>query len=324
MQQGMEIENNIGAEDVLERAGIEQSDKNKKPRKKRSVFAILLDVELVFVVALVCAFIVPQLFGFVPDVVMSASMEPKVPEGAVAYINENVEPDELEVGDIAVYKPSDSVQVLHRVQTTDGSTFTFKGDANREADAGTVDASQVQGRYMFHIPIIGYAYVFFDKHRVGVIVAVVLINLLVYALSERQIRREEEEAADARVQMQEDVRAMVEAMMPQSAATQNATIQNAGSAPQFVNTTGSGNVAAKQANEMYVRAQAANEQAWADMNSDESSLKTPKHLKPSAYGGISVMGSHTSTVQGAYAYPNTQPYPSSTSYQGVERGEIVI
>lgn len=160
-------------------------------RRRISPFGILLDVELVIVVLLVCAFVVPQLFGFVPDVVLSPSMEPQVPAGSVAFVNENVGAGQLKVGDIAVYRPDEGKQVMHRVVGIDDGTFTFQGDANVRPDADRVTAGDIVGSYMFHIPQIGYAYVFFDTHRVIIIVAIVVANLLVYALCEiYRVRRQ--------------------------------------------------------------------------------------------------------------------------------------
>ena len=198
---------------------------DEKPARKRSPFELLIDVELVIVIALVCAFIVPQLFGIVPDVVMSASMSPQVPAGSVAYIDENVGADEMKVGDMAVYRPSEGKQVLHRIVAIDGDSFTFKGDANNEPDSSSVDASQIVGRYMFHVPEIGRAYVFFDDNRVVTIVAIVVLNLLVYALSERRRKREEAERAAAQGSMHDEIAAIVASIMQESGAGAHATAQ---------------------------------------------------------------------------------------------------
>ncbi len=192
--------------------------KDGRARKRKSPFELLIDVELVVVIALVCAFIVPQLFGIVPEVVMSASMSPQVPAGRVAYIDENVGAGEMRVGDMAVYHPSESRQVLHRIAAIDGDSYTFKGDANAECDASPVDASQITGRYMFHVPEIGYAYSFFDENRVVVIVAIVVLNLLVYAVSERRRKGEEATLAAERDSMRDEVERIVSSLIQEPAA----------------------------------------------------------------------------------------------------------
>ena len=219
-------------EPIARTGKVARSGKDGSRKKRRSPFELLIDVELVVVIALVCAFIVPQLFGIVPDVVMSASMSPQVPAGSVAYIDENVDPAQMRVGDMAVYHPSEGKQVLHRIAAIDGESFTFKGDANAECDASPVDASQISGRYMFHVPEIGYAYVFFDENRVIVIVAIVVLNLLVYAISERRRKREEASMAAGDDAMRLEVERIVASMMqdpPAGGHTTASETEDAGS-----------------------------------------------------------------------------------------------
>lgn len=111
------------------------------------VLNILLGVAVVL-------FLVMPMLGYKPYVVLSGSMEPVVHTGSVAYINTHeTVPAE---GEIAAYTLENGEVVTHRVKSANGSSYTFKGDANDVADLNVVDGSQIVGTYMFSIPGLGY------------------------------------------------------------------------------------------------------------------------------------------------------------------------
>ena len=102
--------------------------------------------------------LLPRIFHLVPHVVLSGSMEPRIPAGSIVYVSEAVLPEQVEVQDVIAFERLDNALVLHRVIGIDAqnSTFATKGDANDTADIGTVSFSQYKGKLFFYIPYIGY------------------------------------------------------------------------------------------------------------------------------------------------------------------------
>mgnify|MGYP005767865493 CR=1 len=162
----------------------------------RRLSKIVSIVTTVFTVAVIlCAgvFCLPRIFGYVPYVVLSGSMEPVIGTGAVAFINTNDRA--VSEGDIIAYSLEDTV-VIHRVisRTTEG--FITMGDANDNADANSVAPGQVVGTYSFQIPCAGYLLSSLEQHPVqlgpiristGILLVVgmvILLNIIDYLLSE--------------------------------------------------------------------------------------------------------------------------------------------
>lgn len=203
---------------------LQENTNAKKIKPKKSAFSIFLNIEVTIVVALVVIFILPQLFGFIPKVVATGSMAPTVPAGSMAYVDTNIPTSQMKSGEIAEYKLSDDKQVLHRIYDVQGNTFTFKGDANKEPDQNTVEASDVVGLYMFHIPVIGYIYMFFDEHRVIIILLGVAINAIIWWFAERSLKRQEEEEAAREVEIENRIAEAVNAQLSKYDVENNNTI----------------------------------------------------------------------------------------------------
>lgn len=124
---------------------------------------------------------VPCLFKLRPQIVLSGSMEPEISVGSLAYINEEIPPEEIRESDIIAYQVGKSMRVLHRVTKVDAQeqTFQTKGDANREADLGAVEFSQYEGKEVFSLPYAGYVVNLIQSgHNIFWIVAV--LGLLVF------------------------------------------------------------------------------------------------------------------------------------------------
>ncbi|NHN61160.1 MULTISPECIES: signal peptidase I [Halorussus] len=145
---------------------------------------------LVVLVALVAPFVVtavPQVVGADASyVVLSSSMSPAIHAGDVVVVND-VSPANVEEGDVVTYQPpsghqlADVNRVTHRVvgvTSRDGERhFRTKGDANEEADAALVPASNVEGRVMFHIPFVGRV-VSFAQSSLGLLLLVIVPGAL--------------------------------------------------------------------------------------------------------------------------------------------------
>jgi len=124
---------------------------------------------LVLLIAIVLPFViyaVPQVVGADHSfVVLSGSMEPTISAGD-AIIVTSVAAEEIEQGDVITYVRNGDQTTTHRVvevvEENGGPAFRTKGDANEDADPGTVVPEQVQGKVMtlggalFVIPFIGH------------------------------------------------------------------------------------------------------------------------------------------------------------------------
>ena len=125
-----------------------------------------------------------KLLGFRTFTVMSGSMEPNYPVGAMIYV-QPVNYQDLKIGDVISYVANDDKTVVtHRivevkVDENDASVLRFrtKGDANDVADSNLVHYKNVLGTPIITIPLIGYI-----AHNIqqppGIYIALVVGTLL--------------------------------------------------------------------------------------------------------------------------------------------------
>ena len=99
-------------------------------------------------------------FGIKPYIVLSSSMEPVMPSGALAFID--TKDKEAEVGDIVTFEipasregADNSLTVTHRVDEVLDEYLLTKGDANDMPDPSPVQRDQIIGKYIFCIPKLG-------------------------------------------------------------------------------------------------------------------------------------------------------------------------
>ncbi len=99
---------------------------------------------------------------FCAYVVLSGSMEPKIPTGAVIVVDGRR--NEWNPGEVITYRRGNMV-VTHRIveKTEDG--YRTKGDANEEEDAGTVRGDQVVGNVIAVLPWMGYGIVWIRQRK---------------------------------------------------------------------------------------------------------------------------------------------------------------
>ena len=113
-------------------------------RRVLAVGAMVLGVTGILTLALL-------LCGMRPFVLVSESMEPLYKRGSLCLINTRVESDEVEPGDVVVYRANSGGLVLHRYL---GEGF-LKGDANEEIQAVDLSPINFVGREVFTLPYIG-------------------------------------------------------------------------------------------------------------------------------------------------------------------------
>jgi len=119
---------------------------------------VLVIVAVILAVLLVGA----RLVGFQVFTVLSGSMEPNYHVGSLIYVKE-VDPFQLESGDVITFMMSEDVVATHRVvgvveDEDDPGVIRFrtKGDANETEDGTLVHYKNVIGSPVFSIPKLGY------------------------------------------------------------------------------------------------------------------------------------------------------------------------
>lgn len=107
-------------------------------------------------IIVIMIFFMPRFLGIKPFIVLSGSMEKEILTGSIAYVNTNINVDEIKEGDIIAFNTGIK-QVTHRVVSINSDrTFTTKGDANNIVDEKKVKFSDYIGKTVFSIPYLGY------------------------------------------------------------------------------------------------------------------------------------------------------------------------
>lgn len=173
----------------------------------KAVSKILNVIALVFTWAAILfagVLFVPRLFGVVPYIVQSGSMEPLIKTGSVVYVDSSDR--DISTGRVMAYELSNGTIVVHRAvsQDPESGEWVMRGDANDLPDAIPVGLEQVRGSYLFSIPLMGYVLAFLEQNVVEIggfmipaasffiIGFILLFNLAAYFLSAWQ----EEEAGN--------------------------------------------------------------------------------------------------------------------------------
>lgn len=138
------------------------------------------------VLAMVFAFLIAgiRIFGVQVYGVLTGSMEPSYPTGSLIYVK-RVDADDLRVNDVITFSLSSNVIVTHRIVeiVADESnpsvvSYRTKGDANNDADASLVSASNIIGRVIFSVPRLGYLANYIQEPP-GIYVAIFVCGLMI-------------------------------------------------------------------------------------------------------------------------------------------------
>ena len=121
--------------------------------------------------------LVLYLFGIVPYVVLSGSMEPTIDTGSLCFINKNAKYEDVKEKDIIAFKLSDGTLVTHRAIEITETGIVTKGDNNDGADSNQVRKDNFVGKNLFWVPKVGYAVKAFQstKGKIIVITSIVLL-----------------------------------------------------------------------------------------------------------------------------------------------------
>jgi signal peptidase len=100
----------------------------------------------------------PRIFGGMPMVVLSGSMQPRLVPGDVV-IAAHTDPHALKSGTVIVFRePGNGRLVVHRlVRITSSGELVTKGDANPTEDSTLVPLANVVGVARLRVPAVGLA-----------------------------------------------------------------------------------------------------------------------------------------------------------------------
>ncbi|RDD54114.1 MAG: signal peptidase I [Candidatus Korarchaeota archaeon NZ13-K] len=149
--------------------------------------ASLLAVLIIFLV--IFQVIIPQVSG-VPTpftVVTSGSMRPTLEPGDLVIVV-GCDPYQLAEGDIIVFRvPWSENMVVHRivriVRSPAGPMFYTKGDNNAIADPGYRTPSDIYGKVVFRVPLVGFFLEFFQLLPVKVAIIGLIVGYIIYDYS---------------------------------------------------------------------------------------------------------------------------------------------
>jgi len=144
------------------------------------ISTILVVIVVIFAILLVGV----RLIGLTPYTVLSGSMEPVYHVGSLIYVKD-VDPFELESGDVITYMLDETTLSTHRIvdvvpDEEDPSVIRFqtKGDANDAIDGSLVHYKNVVGTPVFTIPFLGYI-ANYVQNPPGKYIAIVFVVLLI-------------------------------------------------------------------------------------------------------------------------------------------------
>ena len=148
------------------------------PSKIKKVWDIASTVLVVIVVLFAVLLVGVRLFGVQVYSVISGSMEPEYPVGALIYVKD-ISPYEVEEGDVITYVLPNDMPSTHRVIKIDEANqhFYTKGDANESADGSPVHFKNLIGKPVFKIPYLGYI-AYYIQHPPGMYIAIAVGALL--------------------------------------------------------------------------------------------------------------------------------------------------
>jgi len=157
-------------------------------KKLKTVFNVLqwfLTTVLVLVVLLLVFTAFNPIKSFQVLRVMSGSMEPKIKVGSVVFI-QKVKLETLEESNIITFASQEdpNMSITHRlvkIEEKEGKTvFKTRGDANNSDDITETLPSQVKGKVVFSLPLLGYLSVWIRKPAgFGLLVILPAISIII-------------------------------------------------------------------------------------------------------------------------------------------------
>ena len=127
-------------------------------------------------------------------------MEPEIKTGSVVFV-QKINPETLKKDDVITYASAEDTDILitHRlvaIEEKEGKTiFKTQGDANNSEDVGEISSSQIKGKVVFSLPLLGYLSVWIREPK-GFGLLVVLPALLIIISEILNIKKTIEEEVE--------------------------------------------------------------------------------------------------------------------------------
>jgi signal peptidase len=143
------------------------------------IVKLTINILMTIIIGLGVLFLILYLFGIVPYVTLSGSMEPTVETGSLCFIDKKAKLDSVEENDIIAFRLKDGTLVTHRaIKITDSGIIT-KGDNNKDADSNIVSGDSFVGKNLFSIPRLGYVVKAFQSITGKIIIITFVVLLFV-------------------------------------------------------------------------------------------------------------------------------------------------
>ena len=156
------------------------------PQKKsllKIAWGIVSWAMVAVVVVLAVALVGVRILGYTPYAILSPSMTPEYPVGALVYVKE-CPPEQIKVGDVLTYVANEDLLVVtHRVVSIDreNRSFITQGDVNKDPDPPVI-YENVIGTVRFSIPQLGYVSTYFTSSSGRYVGLAVIFGLLLLML----------------------------------------------------------------------------------------------------------------------------------------------
>ena len=133
--------------------------------------------------------------------VLSGSMEPTYKVGSLIYVKE-VDTNELKENDPITFQLTNKTIATHRIVDVQedekgNRLFQTKGDANQKVDERLVEESEIIGKPIFTIPLLGYVAHFMQTQHglyitIGVAISLIIIVMIIDSIVDDKKKKEQE------------------------------------------------------------------------------------------------------------------------------------
>lgn len=149
----------------------------------------------------------PRIFGLSLSYVPTASMEPTISAGEyVMYGKTDFE--DVNVGDIIVYKSSSGMYIIHRVIEKNTEYLTTKGDNNAISDTEQITPDMVYGKYIMTIHFLSIFSGGISKNLVFLILiliftAMIVMQIISIVLKQKTEKLKKDSEADRKLLLEQ-------------------------------------------------------------------------------------------------------------------------
>lgn len=148
-----------------------------------------------------------EVFGYKAYIITTESMKPTMRVGDVVIV-EGCNEENIKTGDIVVLKDEGEI-ITHRItQVIGAGEYATKGDNNNITDPKTIKFSQIEGKKVIMIPLLGRLLLLLKNitYIIILIVVIILIYLRVKKIRKRKdLRRIKKEYEDKNSEIRQDI-----------------------------------------------------------------------------------------------------------------------